>query len=93
MEYNVVAEIDSLIDDLDDDAIDTLMDQIAPFHGVIGRSPLARTQLIMTLDDAVDLAEAITAAQAILAERVPDRHLVALAVMPTDDFDRVTDAL
>ncbi|MBP1159822.1 hypothetical protein [Rhodococcus sp. PvR099] len=62
MEYNVIAEIDALIDDLDDDAIDTLMDQMVPFHGVISSSPLARTQLTMTLDDAADLAEAIAAA-------------------------------
>ncbi len=85
--YNVVAEIDV---SFDEHTAEQLLDPIADYSGAAGRSELGHTEVVFTLP-AQTLRQANTTALAIL-ETYP-WPLRSLRVLPTDDYDRLVDAI
>lgn len=85
--YNAVAELDA---PFDEDTAEQLLGPIADYSGAAGRSELGHTEVVFTLP-AETLRQANTTALAIL-ETYP-WPLRSLRVLPTDDYDRLVDAI
>lgn len=85
--YNVIAELDA---PFDEDTAEQLLDPIADYSGAAGRSELGHTEVVFTLP-AETLRQATTTALALLGTYRWPLH--SMRVLPTDDYDRLVDAL
>ncbi|WP_032380932.1 helix-turn-helix domain-containing protein [Rhodococcoides fascians] len=86
--FNVVAELDVPMESITDELTDDIMAKIEVYHGTLGRSPLGRAQLTLTLP-ADTLRQASATAWAVLADAFPARTVLSMNLLLTDDFDRV----
>lgn len=88
MDYNARVELDRRLpaDDSEaDDMIDQLMDDLAPYHVAVARTPHGRVELILTVP-AESLRQASSTVLAVVAAAGGEPF--ALEVLPTDEFDR-----
>lgn len=83
MDYNVTAELDTAMDDLDADQADAYLAAFADYSPVIARSDLGRADLILSLP-AQTLWQAIATTRSLLA----DLSIARISIESAEDFDR-----
>lgn len=87
VQYNIVAELDA---PFDTESVDSLLAPIVEHGGAVGRSELGRTEVVFTIP-AESTRQAATTALALLGAY--ESPLLSLRVLPTADFDRLTEAV
>lgn len=85
--FNVVAELDA---SFDEDTAEALLDPIADYSGGAYRSELGHAEVVFTIP-AEGIRQATSTALAVLETYPWPLH--SLRVLPTDDFDRLIEAI